>query len=191
MATTISTRNGWMRWEIGWPRCRVNSDSGWHSSLPPIAADGSDNAIVVWEDFRNGNYDIYAQWLDGWHSAMDHGLRVNSDSGQQQVFPCRGGGWERRCCCSREYSIALATLTSTRNVWTQRNRLWPMDCGSTTIAERHPSTTRRMVDGSGNAVVVWEDQRNDRHRIYNTDIYAQRLDATGERLWPTSLEDQQ
>ena len=34
------------------------------------------------------------------------------------------------------------------------------------------------MDGSGNTVVVWADSRNG-----NYDIYAQRLDSSGNRLW--------
>ena len=50
--------------------------------------------------------------------------------------------------------------------------------GSTATAGRQARVPAVAVDGSGNAVVVWQDNRNG-----DEDIYAQRLDAAGNRLW--------
>ena len=36
----------------------------WEQRYPQLVSDGSAGAIIVWQDFRNGNFDIYAQRVD-------------------------------------------------------------------------------------------------------------------------------
>ena len=64
------------------------------------------------------------------------------------------------------------------------NRLWATDLRvNSDIGTASQHSPAVAVDRDGNAIVVWEDQRNG-----NDEIYAQRLDATGNRLWPTDLQ---
>jgi hypothetical protein len=62
---------------------RVNSDGvGTYQQHPIVAADPNGNAVVTWQDDRNGNADIYAQMVGASGSklwAADQ--RVNSDGG--------------------------------------------------------------------------------------------------------------
>ncbi len=47
---------------------------------PAIAKDTSGYTLVVWEDNRSGNYDIYCQWIDSNGVFMDDNLLVISDT---------------------------------------------------------------------------------------------------------------
>jgi hypothetical protein len=46
-----------------------------------LAVKSSGEFLVVWEDFRNGNPDIYAQRFDGEGNPLGGNFRVNSDEG--------------------------------------------------------------------------------------------------------------
>jgi len=53
--------NGHLLWGVGGvPVCTLPSTQ----SLTDMISDGQGGAILVWEDNRNGNYDIYAQRLN-------------------------------------------------------------------------------------------------------------------------------
>ena len=164
---------------------RVNSDSGTAQQCSPaVAMDGGGNAVIVWEDYRNGDADVYAQKLDGSGNKLwTADVRVNSDSGvAYQLSPAvavdgsgntvigwhdyRIGGWDNP------------------DIYAQRlggsgNRLWATDVRVNSddgpAFQWYPALA---VDGDGKVVVVWTDERHD-----NGDIYAQRLDESGSRLW--------
>ena len=64
------------------------------------------------------------------------------------------------------------------------DRLW-IDGGQPVVTAAWEQAHARMVsDGSGGAIIVWEDSRNQASSD-NRDIYAQRLDASGTPLWGT------
>jgi hypothetical protein len=53
---------------IPWPADGVAiSTTPGHQEVPAIVPDGAGGAIIAWEDYRSGAYDIYAQrvWVDG------------------------------------------------------------------------------------------------------------------------------
>lgn len=92
-----------------------------------VVPDGSGGAIVIWQDLRNGNDDIYAQ-------------RVAADGAV----------------------------------------LWSVDGVALCLESHSQQRLRAAPDGSGGAVVAWEDYRSP---LGAADIYAQRVDASGAALW--------
>ena len=44
--------------------------AGNNQSYPTIESDGSSGAIITWDDYRNGNYDIYAQRVNNTGSTL-------------------------------------------------------------------------------------------------------------------------
>jgi hypothetical protein len=66
------------------------------------------------------------------------------------------------------------------------NAVWDMWNGNLVISLRDASEQRYPCvasDGYGGSFVVWIDERKG-----NPDIYAQRLDVNGNRLWPTEVK---
>jgi len=43
------------------------------------------------------------------------------------------------------------------------------------------------VDAVGNTYVVWQDDRHDSEEWRDPDIYAQKFDENGNRLWPADV----
>lgn len=146
-----------------------------------IISDGNGGAIIVWHDVRsgNGNYDIYAQRIDadGNPQWTNDGIPV-CNANKEQNSPCitsdgAGGAiiiWE-------DFRTNYADLYGQR-INKNGESLWAKNgvivCGVTS-AQNAPEV---ISDGTGGAIVVWQDFR----RNY-ADMYAQRIDGSGTILW--------
>ena len=64
----------------GVPVCTADSDQ----TNPVITSDGAGGAIISWWDWRNGNYDVYAQRING--SGV---IRDDLANGRQNLFDRR------------------------------------------------------------------------------------------------------
>ena len=147
-------------------------------------SDGNGGAIVVWEDSRHGNLDIYAQQIDGdgkpvWEL---NGVPVYKGEGDQYdpFLTTDGAGGA---------IIAWWDIsTPDWNVFAQRmgatgERVWGDGGIPVCTASGNQGGPFVVADGSGGAFVVWSDYRNDPNIFSSADLYAQRIDANGKALW--------
>jgi len=144
---------------------RVNDDTGQAAQYyPSISIDASGNAYAVWDDDRNGNWDIYFSYRPAggtWAANVrvndvSTGVRLNpsiaADSGGNAYAvwgDCRDGNWDIY------FSYRPAGGTWGANVRVND------DAGM--IAQGLPAIA---VDASGNAYAVWADERNGDWDIY-------------------------
>ncbi len=147
---------------------------------PRIATDGSGGAIVTWRDHRNGNADIYAQRVDSggnalWQSDGVALCTAAEDQNYPEIVPDGYGG-------------AIVTWHdergSDREIYAQRvdssgNTLWQATGVALCTASGNQDFPEIASDGLGGAIVTWQDERSTA-----SDIYAQRVDASGNTLWP-------
>jgi hypothetical protein len=150
---------------------------------PRICSDGAGGAVIAWDDTRNydGDYnyiDIYAQRVDGagipqWtaggkpicftHPSTDQlGGLVESDGSVIVVFAGFEGIYAQRV------DLAGNDQWATNGV-----RVAPIPM----LGVQWTATA--VSDGDDGAVIAWQDQRNGTP----ADIYAQRMNAAGGRLW--------
>ena len=149
-------------------------------STPAIVSDMRGGAIIAWSDWRSGvERDIYAQRIDSsgtvkWTinganvsnlSPREHSEKIVSDGkgGVIIVFEKQSGLWD---------------------IWAQRldssgNKMWGPGGIAVSTASGNKRNHKVQKDKSGGAIITWQDLRNGSHY----DIYAQRLDAAGNRLW--------
>ena len=158
-----------------------------HSSIKTdmrVVSDDQGNAIVVWEDWRNGNQDIYAQKIsvDGYPMWDDNGMPVYRGEGDQYdpFLTADGKGG----------AIVVWWDISTENwdVFAQRlNKeglpVWPEIGVPVCTAVGHQSTPFVLPDGAGGVFTVWLDYRNDPSLLSSADIYVQKISAAGKTLW--------
>jgi len=150
---------------------------------PTIVSDGAGGAIVTWYDYRNGtNYDIYVQRIsaDGTIQWTDDGVALCTAAGGQlnptvvsdgaggaivTWFDYRSGGTS---------DIYAQRISAGGSVQWAANGVALCTAGGT---QQYPTI---VSDGAGGAIVTWFDPRSG---TSNTDIYAQRISATGVVQW--------
>jgi hypothetical protein len=161
-----------------------------YQSEPNMIPDGSHGAFLVWYDQRNGDYDIYAQHLDGSGDPLWTSNGVPLDTlAENQMKNFRGpivsdgaGGvivtwWDNGTSAHRVHAQRLNDLGVAQ--WADNGiEVSP----SATGAQNFPVI---LEDGAGGAFIVWNDSRNGGE----FDIYAQRLNALGQPQWSTGPDN--
>ncbi len=151
--------------------------------VPAMCSDGGTGVVVVWSDSRSGT-DLYAQRVGsgGTVAWAANGVpvcsAVNTQTSPQIVQDGQGG--------------AIVAFTDYRNggsdIYAQRFAIdsgtmqWGAD-GVPVCTQLGSQTAPQLAaDGLGGASVVWTDYRQNDYG----DVYVQRLDESGARLWTTS-----
>jgi hypothetical protein len=146
---------------------------------PTLVSDGAQGAIVVWTDQRNGgaNKDIYAQRVNsGVVQWTANGVPVDADVSDQfnpTVVTDGAGGaivtFENQGSDIDVYAEHLNAANGA-SMWAKK---------AVCTASGDQTHTAATSDLAGGVIVAWDDRRGGG----NTDIYAQRLNASGSPLW--------
>jgi hypothetical protein len=163
--------------------------------LIPEESPSGPGAIVVWEDGRDvveSGSDIYAQkaviiddYIDtDWKK---NGVSVCNELGDQefpQLVPDGVGGaiitWDD--ARSGEYHIYAQRVDNEGNCLWDTNGI-PIITASG-MSNYWPLSNHQITsDGTGGAIIAWDDSRNG-----NRDIYVQRIDSLGIPLWMANGE---
>ena len=156
--------------------------------IPAAVSDGAGGAILVWQDGRvTGNYDIYAQRVDGdgnrlWALAgLPVCVATNNQINPTIVADGAGGAfitWQDYRKGS-EYDIYAQHLDASGGVVAGRWITNGLGICTATNSQFYPTLA---VDGAGGAFVAWQDFRSgtDNH------IFAQRVSGGGDlpANWP-------
>jgi hypothetical protein len=150
-----------------------------------MTSDGGSGAILVWLDQRGGSYAVYAQRIDSkgnplWTTngvAIYTGTTVGSASPRLTIDGTGGA------------IIFWADTRSNNSIYAQRvngsgQLLWN-PTGVLITNSLYVATDsgqyRVITDGSGGAIVCWQDGRS--FATSERNIYAQRVDADGNVQW--------
>jgi len=157
-------------------RILVDDDSASNiQEMPRIAMADDGDFVVVWHDFRNGNYDIYGQLFDSRGYKIGSNFIINDDPGT--------AGQSSASCAMDSVGDFVVVWHDGRNenvdIYGQRFNQTGATIGSNFMINDDLGTEVQWVpfcamDKDGNFVVVWEDARNG-----NYDIYGQLFDNTG------------
>ena len=141
-----------------------------NQQTPRITSDGSNGAIITWVDPRNdGNGDIYAQKINGSGTVQwtTNGVGVCTASNNQARMEILGDGnggatiiWDDDLAAN----IGAQKLNSSGVAQWESNGIWV--CNASGSQHRG----HLVSDGSGNLIVVWDDDRNG-----SLNIYAQKI----------------
>ena len=167
--------SGALQWGNG--GSAVCAVTGFQSQLGGVA-DGAGGLLLVWQDFRNGGADIFAQnittagvaWTNG-------GVAICTSPGAQQwprpVPDGQGGmivGWT-------DFRSAGGDILAQR-VNAAGGAVWTTNGVGVCTAAGTQDQCAITADGLGGAVLAWTD-----YRVPDGDIYTQRLDAQGTNRW--------
>jgi predicted lipoprotein with Yx(FWY)xxD motif len=174
-AQRINT-SGTVQWTAdGVPLCMAAN----FQKNPQVTSDGTGGAIVAWYDYRNDNYDIYVQRISalGTIQWTADGVPLCTATGTQwypQVTSDGVGGaivtWQDER--SENYDIYAQRINASGIVQ------WTADGVPLCTAAGEQSSPQVASDGTGGAIVTWQDYRND-----NYDIYSQRINISGTVQW--------
>lgn len=173
-------KNGFVKWTVnGVAICTLPSDQ----AAPAIKEDGHSGAFLVWNDWRNGTRDIYAQRIDSSGNIMwaANGLPVIVKSSHQQ---------DAKLVSDGSGGIIIVWQDSTAlgfDIYAQRlngNGIPQWNASGVAICTASGSQINPKMesDGAGGAIIVWQDKRNG----VDYDIYAQRINAAGIVQWTTN-----
>lgn len=165
----------------GIPVCDAAGEQGY----PDIARIAGVGTVVVWEDKRSGNYDIYAQSFDdlGVPQWGANGLLVCSSPNDQRT---------PRVCSDGSGGLIVAwtdkrSSTASTDVYAQRlnsygSVVWEPQ--GTPICTAPGSQTRIRMAGSvpGYTLFSWMDTRNETLAA-TYDVYGQYIDAAAQPQW--------
>ena len=156
-------------------------------SMPEPVSDGSGGAIITWEDKRGGTYyDIYAQRINAYGAVQwaPNGVAVCTEVQHQRdpelVSDGSGGAvitWEDNRAVS-DYHIYAQKINANNG-----SPLWLVNGVAICTATDEQRDPKIVSDGSGGAIVTWEDKRG-----ADYDIYAQRIDTGGIVKWLSNGE---
>ncbi len=151
---------------------------------PAIAPDGSGGALIAWADFRNSQYDIYAQRIDsagarvaGW--PVD-GAAVCTASGLQQYQAILGDGAGGAFIFWDDWRSSTELLYGQR-LSSSGAASWTADGVLVTGAPFDPYGSLDLtLDGSGGVFASWLDYRAGESSF---EWYGQRFDSGGTAQW--------
>ena len=142
--------------------------------------DGEGGAILVWRDYRLGNFDIFAQRIDAAGNPLwtADGVPVCTQSGSQPdhvIVPDGAGGvivvWT-------DYRSGINYDLYGQRLDSDGNPLWTID--GTPIVTQGSSQMFPLIatDGEGGAIISWLDYRG-----LFSEIYTQRINNNGAPVW--------
>lgn len=147
---------------------------------PSIVSDGAAGAIVTWHDWRSGtDADIYVQRIDHAGTALwtTDGVALCTATGNQHYPKIASDGAGGAIVTWEDWRSGSCDIYAQR-IDASGTVLWTADgvelC-TAALDQWHPSIAS---DGAAGAIVAWED-----HRSGEWDIYAQRVNASGDTVW--------
>ncbi len=152
-----------------------------HQSEPRIVADGTGGAIIVWQDARTGRgLDIYAQRVntEGKKIWAEKGVAVVSMANDQFLPRLISDGAEGAIMIWQDFRTGAPHLYGQR-ISAEGKALWAANGVPVSVAANGQSAAQIVPDGTGGAIVAWQDFRNGKHN----DIYAQRIGGDGAAQW--------
>ena len=164
-----------------WTLYGVNICSAANAQKNSTIADvGNGNAIITWEDRRDGNHDVYAQKIDSLGNILwtTNGVAVCNKTTTQKspkIVSDNAGGaiivWEDSL--NFYWDIYAQRISSAGAI------MWTTGGVAVCSSPNTQANPRIEADGLGGAIITWQDKRNNA----DYDIYAQKIDASGVTQW--------
>lgn len=165
-------------WPVGGvPVCTAPEDQ----INPVIVSDGAHGAIIAWDDHRSSTH-IYAQHITStglnakWGGA--NGVALELTQGGQPAIVSDGAGGAI-VAWSDLRNEPLGGDIYARRVNSTGVPQWAADGVPVCLASSLQQAPTIISDGANGAIIGWMDYRA------GLDLYAQRLDGSGTRLWTT------
>jgi len=147
---------------------------------PRILADDENGYVLAWEDGRSGYFDIYAQKIDGSGKPLwaNNGAAVCTANGNQNFPQLARGNREETIVVWQDYRNGNSDIYA-QKLGSAGTPLWQLNGIPVCKAPAGQFAPELIPDGNGGAIIVWHDYRSEK----GEDIYAQKIDESGNPLW--------
>ena len=148
---------------------------------PAIVSDGSGGAIIAWQDIRGGtNSDIYAQRINssGVVQWTADGVAISTAANDQLYPAIVSDGSVGAIIAWRDFRGGTSSDIYAQRINASGVVQWTADGVAISTAANDQTSPNIVSDGSGGAIIAWEDRRGS-----NPDIYAQRINSSGVVQW--------
>jgi len=145
-----------------------------------LVGDGSGGAIVCWDDPRNGSYDVYSQRVDasGTVQWTVNGVSLCSAAGDQVRPVIASDGAGGAVVAWNDYRAGASSDIYAQRINASGSVQWTVNGVVVSTAASDQESAVILQDGSGGAIIAWQDHRNS-----NFDIYAQHIRSDSTTLW--------
>ncbi len=159
---------------------------------PKLISDGLGGFILVWDHYVIGEPEIYGMRFNSSGSKLWPGFGVDISSVNEGL----GGVVDphKKQVCGDSSGGVIVTWKDSRggllyHIYTQRvnstgDVQWTTDGVHICVGGTLPDDITSCSDGEGGAIIGWYDQRSD-----DGNIYAQRINSTGDVQWTTNGKD--
>jgi hypothetical protein len=177
-------------WEILLQKLDSDGDPAWGSvlqitdipdqqTLPMICSDGAGGAIVAWNSGTTSQ-DIYCQRVNSggstlWTPGGIHFVEVAETQILEGLVSNGAGGF---IAVWRDFRYTFHWDIFAQQIDASGNEVWEHNGVPICIYTGDQRYSKTVADGSGGAIIVWEDERDG-----NIDIYAQGITGAGARRW--------
>jgi uncharacterized protein YheU (UPF0270 family) len=171
------TQDGVIKWDSGGAAVCVQTAD---RRGPQAICNFKGEAVIVWQDKRSGNYDIYAQRIDTSGAALwpVNGVAISSDSSDQLGLRMRSDGKGGAIVVWNEVRNAVDFDIFAQRIGAEGAVKWAAE--GIVISNMSGNQLDPVIanDGDGGAIIAWEDKR-----AGTFDIYGQRIDSSGIVRW--------
>ncbi len=154
-----------------------------HQYYPEIKCDGKKGELIVWDDFRSGDGDIYLQGIDsvGQIQWANNGIPVCTTSNNQVGSNIIYDG-------SNGIIVWNDKRTGERDIYSQRFdisgvMLWQINGIPVCNYDSSQSGGQIVSDLNKGGVIVWIDERYSSYFVGGCDLFSQRIDSMGVLQW--------
>jgi hypothetical protein len=170
--------SGYALWTVN--GVAVCTDSSFQA-MRRLMPDDLGGVIIAWADGRNDSR-TYAQRLDGDGNCMwtENGIEIAPDG-------------DSDLCLTNEGTVILAWRDRRNDggdIYAQKidvsgNLLWAAGGIPVCVEDRYQIKPQVIPEGPGGAIIVWADATSGGlGLLYENDIFAQRVNSSGELQWP-------
>jgi hypothetical protein len=160
--------------------------AGGEQGYPNVVSDATGGAIIIWHDFRNSNWDVYAQRMNGAGAAqwIANGVAVCTALGTQFfVSSASDGAGGALVAWPDDRSGSGSFDTYTQRVDASGAVRWTINGVGVAIQPHDQHAQNVISDGAGGAIVSYDDERSwdgvTQPPDSYFDIYANRVTASG------------
>jgi len=146
-------------------------------SSPTIGALDGGRYLAAWTDYRDGNFDVYAQWLENDGQAIGSAFKVNDDTGSaRQFYPAIATGQGGHIVITWKDERSGSAIYAQRYISPGyvAGSNFKVNGKSAGSAPNYPAVA---VDASGRFTIAWQASMGS---VYN--VYAQRFASNGTAL---------